>query len=609
MTTRIFRLLAIGLLMLAQAARAEVSASVDRDRIYEGDTLTLILESDGNVQGSPDLTPLQGDFEVLGTGRSSNIRIINGQQSISTGWQIRLRPRRLGDLIVPPLSVGGEKTRPLVVHVGKVPPEVARKNAEQLFVETEIDSGGHPPYVQQQVKLTVRLYYRVRLLDGELSEPTPDGDVVFERLGDDKRYETVRNGKRYKVIEREYAMFPQRSGELHIPSVVFSGHAALRRPARSHRPSSRLDSLMQRFFGDDPFMDDFFANSPFGARGKRLVARSPSQTLKVLPPPKDYHGSDWLPAAGIELHDSWTENPPQPRAGEPVTRVLTLRAKGLEASQLPQLEIAPSADYKVYPEPATSRNLLADGWVVGELRREFAIVPTHAGKLVLPPIRVHWWDTQQNKERDTVLPRWELSVLPGQGVSSTSSPATSAPEQKNDESAEAPAQSASALGPSPGSRDLGNRIADHWPWLAALMALLLALSVTWWTRRKRAAVRAAAGEPPATNPRAGNQAARAALREACQRNDTRALARALLQLARAEWPEQPPLDLRALARRLPDQAEILERLDRALFAGGTLEADDTRTLCEAFRNGLGQKAKHEEKKGREGTDLAPLYPG
>ncbi len=603
MSRRIIWMLGIGLLVLSQVSWAGVRASVDRNRVYEGDTLTLTLEADGNVQGSPDLGALRADFEVLGTGRSSNISIVNGRQSFTTGWQVSLRPRRLGDLIVPPIEIDGEKTRAIVVHVEKVPPEVAKRNAEQLFVETEVDSGGHDPYVQQQVKLVVRLYYRVRLLDGELSEPQPDGDVVFERLGDDRRYETIRNGKRYKVIEREYAMFPQRSGELRIPSVVFNGRVALRQPPRRRPPSTRMEGLIERFFGDDPFMDDFFTNSPFGQRGKRVVARSPSRTLKVLPPPKDYHGGDWLPAADIELHDSWTDAPPTPRVGEPVTRVLTLRAKGLEASQLPEPAIEPSAGYKVYPEASTTRDQLADGWVVGEIRREFAIVPTRPGKLVLPEIRVHWWDTRENRERDTVLPRWELKVLPGVKGQAPSAPPPSAAATPTSNAKNPPS------GAAPESLGKGDEEpASWWPWLAALGALLVALAIARWARKRHGGESGAPVEAPSAVPRGALGAARRALREACGRGDSREVARAILALARAQWPERPPLDLRALARRVPGQAARLERLDRALFSGGSLDAAELKALCDDLRNGLEASGADDARK-QEDADLAPLYPG
>ncbi len=605
----LFIYLAIGLLVIGQTAMATVTASLDRHRVYEGDTLTLSLETDGNTQASPDLSALKADFELLGTGRSSNISIINGHQSIKTGWQVRLRPRHLGELRIPSIEIGGEKTRPLTLKVERIPADVARRQADQLFVETQVEGGERAPYVQQQVKLIVRLYYRVRLLDGGLSDPRPDGDVVFERLGDDKRYETLRNGKRYQVIEREYAMFPQRSGVLSIPSVVFSGRAAVRNSSGQQRsPRTRMDSLMQRFFGEDPFMDDFFSGSPFGQRGKRIVARSPARELQVLPRPKDYKGSAWLPAADVELLDSWAENPPRLRVGEPVTRTLTLRAKGLEDSQLPEIEIPASDAYSVYPEQATTRNVLQDGWVVGERRQDFTIVPKQAGKLVAPAISVDWWDTQHDRERQTVLPRWELSVLPGSGARASDTPAAG---QANAASADETAKASSA---SSTARENPDFWRDSWPWLSAILALLLATAIVWWTRVRRPAKsaqsdaqagrEAAGGRPRPTRAELG--AARDRLRHACAEHDARAIGRALLAMAKLQWPDDPPLDLRALAKRLPRHADAIGGLDRSLYAGEAQDLAVLDGLCEAFRGGFDTGGGDEGKAVRD--DLAPLYP-
>lgn len=584
--------------LLLNTAEAGVSASVDRQTVYEGDTLTLTLESDGGISGKPNLSALKKDFEVLSSGTFSSFSFNNGRQSSRSGWRIQLRPKRIGDLVIPAIPMGGDKTRPIMVHVLPVPPEVAQRNAEKLFVETEIDTGGRAPYVQQQVKLTVRLYYRVRILDGQMSEPQPDADVIFERLGKERRYETVRNGLRYQVIERDYAMFPQRSGELRVPSVVFNGRIAKPKAPRRQRRSFG-DPLLDRFFEEDPF--DVFETDPFFAKGERVIARSTSKTLKVLPPPKQFKGRHWLPAADVKLYDSWSESPPTLRVGEPVTRVLALRAKGLEGSQLPELELADGPGFKVYPEQPATSNRVEDGWVVGEIQRAFAIVLQKAGKLVLPEVHVRWWDTTQDKERETVLPRWELEVQPGAGGQTKvapPSPAKAAPAPRSEPTA------------TPANEVQANRW-QWWPWALAVL-LAMALLGLWLIRRtKRQLQRPAPTEQQEpSRPRVQSDAAalgraREALAQACEVGDPRKVAAALLAMARAQWPDDPPLDLSALARRRPDQAAAFEALDRALYGGGERDVN-WRGLCGTFRDGFGKAA------GTQGStqedELPPLYP-
>ena len=76
---------------------ADLRAGLDRRQVHEGDSVTLTIERDGTgPSASPDLTPLQQDFEVQGTSQGSQIRIVNGVRSDTTSWQITLVPKQAG---------------------------------------------------------------------------------------------------------------------------------------------------------------------------------------------------------------------------------------------------------------------------------------------------------------------------------------------------------------------------------------------------------------------------------------------------------------------------------------------------------------------------------
>ena len=54
--------------------------------------------------------------------------------------------------------------------------------------------------------------------------PPPDlPDAVVTTIVDEKRSETIVNNQRYHVLEKRYAIFPQKSGILTIPLEVFRG--------------------------------------------------------------------------------------------------------------------------------------------------------------------------------------------------------------------------------------------------------------------------------------------------------------------------------------------------------------------------------------------------
>ena len=204
-------------------ASAALQASVDRNPVAEDESFTLTLESDEDINGAPDLSALQQDFDVEGQGKNVSLMIVNGATTRKTQWRIGLMAKRSGQLRIPPISVGGQRSQPLTVTViAASQTQSAQPGGGALFLEVSAEP--HSAYVQQQVIYTVRLYHALSLAGGAtLSEPTlPGGDAVVEKLGKDKEYQALRNGMRYDVIERRYAVYPQKSGDVDIAPLIFA---------------------------------------------------------------------------------------------------------------------------------------------------------------------------------------------------------------------------------------------------------------------------------------------------------------------------------------------------------------------------------------------------
>ncbi len=212
-----------GMLVSGTAGAQEAIASLDRDTVSAGDTVLLRIEvSDPASDAAPDYAALGTDFEVLETGSSMRLERINDVQKVRMTYTATLEPRREGEIVVPPLPVAGTRTRPLTLTV--TPAADGREVNDDLFVEVEAEP--RDPYVHAQVRLTVRLYHAPPITEGSLQpESWPDGAVV-ERLGDDRTYQTRLADRRYRVIERRYALFPERSGALTVPEIRFRGRVA-----------------------------------------------------------------------------------------------------------------------------------------------------------------------------------------------------------------------------------------------------------------------------------------------------------------------------------------------------------------------------------------------
>ena len=316
-----------------------MNAWLDRTRIGEGETVQLTLEVQGQVSGRPDTSELEQDFEILGISTGSRVNIVNGRTDTRTSWAITLTPRRSGTLTIPSLQVGNHRSEPLVLEVSDAPAPSSGSGAD-VFIESEIEPG--TSYVQGQVLYTIRLLHAVPISSGRLSEPA-SGNILVQRLETDREYVTVRDGRRYQVIERRYAIFPQTSGALELDAPVFSGEI----PDSGRKRSSPLRRFLGKdpFFGSDPFEDMLTPTRRVRVRGEPL-------SMDVMPRPEAANSTHWLPAQQLELKGRWQPDSGDVQVGEPVTLMLELEALGLTGAQLPDLVPEAVDGFRVYPDQA-----------------------------------------------------------------------------------------------------------------------------------------------------------------------------------------------------------------------------------------------------------------
>lgn len=548
------------------AAAVEVRAWLDRDTMQLGETVTLNIEADSSLAAQPDFSGLDQDFNQLGSQSSRSVNIVNGTSSAKTLWAIGLEPRHAGRITIPAIKVGSAHTDPLTLTVLPAPAGAQGKAGDDVFLAVSAEPLA--PYVQQQVRYTVKLYYAFNLTNGDLGEPKADG-LVTERLGQDRNYLAELGGRRYHVVERHYALIPERSGELTIPAIAFRGSA--------------LDA-------SDP--------TGFFSRGRNVSARSDAITLNVRPQPADWTGAAWLPATGLTLQD---ESPPptEVHVGDPITRTIRLQAQGLGYEQLPEISLPAVDGAEVYPDKAQTRTRDDGIWIYGERVRKFAFVPSRPGSLTVPGLSVRWWNTTHDRAETATLPAQIVNVLAASGTPgrAASAPDSQAPAQVVAQAATADLEAAA---PRPPAGISNVRI---WQILAALgLVLWLGTLALLWHRRRREAGKSS------SNPNSAfvEGSARARFLRACALGDHVGAERALLAWARSERPRLH--NLGEVAARLgdPEQREALTELARARYAGASFTGLAQR-LERAFKSGFAWAVPPATAAGADDA-LPPLYP-
>lgn len=566
-STWIPTLISAGLLASASSIAANLEAGLERRRIAEGESVELTLRLRGGDPGdAPDLQPLSEDFEVLDVGRSLRTRVVNGRRDSSFDWHITLLPLRTGSLEVPALRVGNQISSPLEIEVSDRKSSAsdprAANSAQPVFVEAEVDASS--PYVQGGVTLTVRLHADDRVIHGTLTEPSA-ADTIVERVGEDRTYRARVGEREYTVIERRWALFPQQSGRLDISPVRFEG--TVRVPGQRARRDPFDD-----FFGSSPFggssFDDILGGSSiggslfenaFGPPGQRVRVNSQAISLDVQPKPDTAQGQWWVPARDVELVEQWENDPPVFRVGEPVNRLVAIRAAGISVSQLPELEL-PSVDgLKQYSEPAVEQTVAIGDEVVAVKARQTALIPTRPGPLTLPAVELEWWDTAADVPRTATLPARTVSVTGGSPMAAAgpTAPAGDAPDTRS------PEPEAAVSIPSAFDSPLA--------WGGALLVSLgLVGAIGWGLARRRVQPAPTPGaispmEPLGASPPPRLASAEQALRRACAADDSQQALSALGLIGQARWPESPPLNAGDWTRRVGGSAlarsvEVLQRV-------------------------------------------------
>ena len=364
-------------------AQAKVEAQVDRTRLAIDETLTLTVSQDEmSIFSEPDFSVLAKDFTLLGQSKSSNTQIINGSRTSISKWIVGLAPKAAGQVVIPPLSVGKEKSEPINIQIDPAAPPKTKADGAGLFLETEIDRDS--VFVQSQAIFTLRIYWAV---EAQVNDP---GDLVLEdavveSLGD-ATYQKNVNGRMYKVFERRYAIFPQKSGVLEIPSILVAAVVPL--------PMGHNNYSMY-----------------MGRQGKRVSLRSESSRVTVLEKPPGYPvNAAWLPAENLVVREQLSQDSQDLKVGESITITITTTAKGLMGAQLPPISIADADKIKLYQNKAEETDSKDSGGITGVRTETIALIPTSPGEIELPEIRIPWWDKQQEKVRYAIAPATRLLI-------------------------------------------------------------------------------------------------------------------------------------------------------------------------------------------------------
>jgi len=478
---------------------ATVTATLDRDQINQYESVNLTIASDMSSDQVPDLSALKSDFTIDSTAKGESIAVINGDVKRETQWVIALSPKRAGNLIIPALSFGNEKTVPIQLKVVDKP--VVQNQSVDFFIETMIEP--KEAYVEQPVVYTLQIWTSGPLANASFKPPTFADNSPLTPHDQERHFRSSRAGRQYEVIEKRYLFSPEKAGTLTINPPV----------------------LKAVTFDNDPF-GSFYSRS--SSQAIHLVGKP--QTLTIKPKPVNWQGGWWLPASRLTVKDEWSRDLKNWRVGEPLTRTITVTGWGIAAEKLPDIKMDVVQALNSYPDKSQINNKIDQHGVVGTRQVKLALVPTQAGEWQLPAVKIPWWNVTSHKIETAEIPAITVTILPEVADSSSVSPKP--PRVMS-------ADNTQRLNSIP--LDHKKNVEDllFWQWLVLLLASFCVLSgiaivILWRKLKGRQSLEKMRSEVLARSEHNLKQA-KESIKQCCEKNDARATIDATLSWARKQW--------------------------------------------------------------------------
>lgn len=435
--------------LISNSLFATVTATTDRTQVPRGESLQLTLRTDNlaNSQG-PDISLLNQNFDLLSQMRSTQISVMNGKKTVNQQWTFVLVPTHTGQITIPAITIGKEKTNPISITVTEANDIKAPAAQNNVFLTASLNP--ETPYVQSQALYTLKLYYANQVMNPELKEPDSPQVKVFH-VGRDLTYPANIHGRNYQVMELHFLVVPQVSGNIHLQAAQFSGNIATQNTQGYYGPSWRP-----------------------------VVVSAPAVSLNAKAIPSRFANQWWLPAGKVTLSEQYQPALSTVRAGDPITRIITMTAIGTSAENLPSIGNDNLPGASIYlDKPNNSTQIVGDNLVATRIQR-MVIIPSATGKLTIPAIHVSWFNTQTNSLSVASLPASTLMVIanPHMSQNSLPPPITSPIKQTIEKSANHDSMA---------SISSKSYIRDLWFWLATSLFFLwiVTLIILWRTRKHK----------------------------------------------------------------------------------------------------------------------------
>ena len=214
-----------------------------------------------------------------------------------------------------------------------------------------------------------------------MQAPSADRAEIIP-LSKEARYQKYLNQQNYQVIEKNYLIIPKQVGTLSIqpPKLIAD---VITTPTRRSNAFGSMFSLETK-------------TKQISGKVIHITVQTPPAGLII--------------AKGLTLSERWSQQTDHFEVGEAISRTLTLTGIGIRAEQLPELMIPAVSDLKIYRNKPQLETTETSSGFNGLRKQVIAMIPTQAGTIQLPAIKLSWWNIETKRIETISLPKKQLTI-------------------------------------------------------------------------------------------------------------------------------------------------------------------------------------------------------
>ena len=284
--------------------------------------------------------------------------------------------------------------------------------------------------------------------------------------------------------------------------------------------------------------------------------RSKPIDVEIKPIVAEYGDNWWLPAEALVLEGKWTDRKDDLKVGDAIIREIQLTAYGIADTQLPELKVPETPDFKIYPEKPRLSSTVNQGKILSQAVYRVVYIPQKSGKLRVPEFGLRWFNVNTQKIENAVVPAEIISVGKNAQLQELEKKESSVQPEANDvkisenKQADIPEKS------------LDMRLVMVMICLSFVLGVIVCYAIFFFNNNKK--------------QKEFNVKHLSLIRDYVKKHDYRNLQEELLAWAQIYLPNQKINNLNDLAKQInnADFSEQMQILNRILYAGAAENLSD-----------------------------------